>query len=136
MKCFFKGDKNVGFDIRPAFGGCFASAESAERRTSTTAAEKCFEEIAEASAAEFEFNAAVATRLIKSAAGLTAPLRRRLKSTGLVPIRAELIVFLTLLRIAQDFVSLIDLLKFFFGGLFVFRDVGMIFARQFPERAF
>src|SRR5207302_3897061 len=117
------------------FGGCFASTESTESRTAATAAKKSFKKIAESGAVEFKLDTA-ATRLIKSTAGLTAPLRRRLKSARLVPIGAELIVLLALLRIAQDFVGFIDLLKFFFSRLLVLGDVGMIFARQFPERAF
>src|SRR5438105_7165852 len=120
------------------FGGCFASTESTESRTAATAAKKSFKKIAESGAVEFKLDTAatVAARLIKSTAGLTAPLRRRLESARLVPIGAELIVLLALLRIAQDFVGFIDLLKFFFGRLLVLGDVGMIFARQFPERAF
>src|SRR5437763_77698 len=64
-----------------------------------------------------------------------APIRWRLKSTGPVPIRSELIVFLSLLRIAQDFVGFVDLLKFFLGRFFVLGDIRMILARKFPERA-
>ena len=141
MQRFFEGHKNIGFDIRAAFSSCFAPAESAESGTSASTAEKCFEEIAEAGAAEFKLHAAaISAVLIKSAAGRllksTSPIRWWLKSTWLIPIRAELIVLLALFRIAQDFVRFIDLLKFFFGRFFVLGDVGMIFAGQFPERAF
>src|SRR4029077_13487652 len=110
---FLKRDHNVGFDIRSALGGCFASTTSAESRAAAAAAEKRFEEIAKSGAAELELNsAAVTAPLIRSAAGLTAPLRWRLESARLVPIGAELIVFLALLRIAKDFVGFVDLLKF------------------------
>ena len=137
MQRFFKRDQNVGFDIRSALCGCFASAESTECRAAAAAAEKSFEKIAEPSPTEFKLHAAatVTTPLIKSSTGLTAPLRRRLESARLVPVGAELIVFLALLRVAQDFVGFIDLLKFFFGGFFVLGDVRMIFPRQFPKRA-
>src|SRR6266705_4833629 len=120
VQCFFKRDQNVGFDIGSAFGRCFASAESAESRTTTPAAEKSFEEIAEPGASEFKLDAAaIAAPLIKSSARLTTPLRWRLETARLLPIGAELIVFLALLRIAQDFVGFIDLLKFFLGDFFV-----------------
>jgi len=102
---FFKCDQNVRFDIGAAFSGCFASAKSAECGTASAAAEKRFEEIAESRTAELELHAAtIAAVLIKSASGsslrATSPVRRRLKSARLVPIRAELVVFLPLLRIA------------------------------------
>ncbi len=73
---------------------------------------------------------------MKSAAGLLAfPLRWRLETSGPVPIRAELVVFLPLFGIAQNLIRFVDLLKFFFGGLFVLGHVRMILARQFTERA-
>src|SRR5437763_1408408 len=137
MQRFLQRHQNIGFHISAAFRGCFASAESTESRTATTAAEKRFKEIAESGPVEFKLDAAaIAARLIKSTAGLTAPLRRRLKSARLVPIGAELIVLLALLRIAQDFVRFVDLFEFFLGRFFVLGDVRMIFARQFAKRAF
>src|SRR5207244_12713496 len=104
--------------------------------TTPPAAKKRFEEIAEPGAAEFKRDAAaIAAKLIKSSARLTAPLRRRLESARLVPVGAQLIVFLAFVRIAQDFISFVDLLKFLLGGFFVLGDVGMVFARQFAKRA-
>src|ERR1700720_2817807 len=92
---FLQRDHNVSFDIRSALG------EPAESRPAPPAAEKSLEEIAKSGAAELELNsAAVTAPLIRSAARLTAPLRRRLKTARLVPIRTELIVFLALLGIA------------------------------------
>jgi len=55
---FFERDHDVRFHIAAALSGRLASAESTERRSSPAAAEKCLEEIAEAGAAEFKFNAA------------------------------------------------------------------------------
>ena len=70
----------------------------------------------------------------ESAAGLLrAPSRRRLKSAGLVPIGAQLVVLLALLRIAQDFVSLIELFKLFLRRRLVLVDVGMVFSRQLAK---
>src|SRR5206468_10294751 len=138
MERFFKCDNNVRFHSPAAFGCRSASAEPAECGTTAPAAKKRFEEIAEPSSAELELNpaAAIAAPLIKSATGLLAlPLRRRLETAGPVPIRAELIVFLPLFRIAQNFVRFVDLLKFFFGGLFVLGHVRVILARQLSKSA-
>ena len=137
MERFLECNEDVRFDIGAAFRRRFPSTEPAESRTSAPAAEECFEEIAESRSAKFKLNpaAAIAAPLLKSTTRLTAPLRRRLKSTGLVPVRAELIVFLALLRIAQDFVGFIDLLEFFFGGFFVLGHVRMLFPRKFAKRA-
>src|SRR5712692_6075839 len=135
---FFERDHDVRFHIAAALRRRLASAESAERRSSPAAAEKCFEEIAEAGTAEFKLDTAVVTAapLIRSAAWLLrSPSGRRLESTGLVPIGAELIVFRPLLRIAQDFVGFVDLLELFLGGFFIFCDVGVIFARQLAKGA-
>src|SRR5256886_12189682 len=87
---FLKRDHNVSFDIRSALDGCFSSTESAESRAATAAAEKSFEEIAKSGAAELELNsAAITAPLIRSAAGLTAPLRRRVKTARLGPNRTR-----------------------------------------------
>src|SRR5207247_10045192 len=94
-----------------------------------------FEEITESSSPKYGLPpAATPAQLVKSAVRwLGAPVGGRLKSARSVPIRPELIVLLTLLRIAQDFVGFVDLLKLFFGGLFVLRDIGMMFSRQLAK---
>src|SRR5258708_24472418 len=138
MQRFFECDNNARFHIGAAFGVRGAPAEPAECGTTASSAKKRFEEIAEPGSAELELNssAAIAAPLIKPAAGLLAlPLRRRLETTGPVPIRTELIVFLPLFRIAQNFVRLVDLLEFFFGGLFVLRHIRVILTRQFSKSA-
>src|SRR5205823_8221021 len=122
---FFKSHHNVRFHIGATLGCRRASPESAECGTTAAAAKECFEEIAESSSAELKFHtAAIATPLIKSAAWLLAlPLRRRLETARPVPIRAELVVFLSLFRVAQNLVRFVDLLKFLLGDLFVLRHV-------------
>src|SRR6184192_2298257 len=134
---FLERDHNVCFNIRSALDGCSSSTKSAESRAAAAAAEKRFEEIAESRPTKFKLHvaAAVTAPLIKSATGLTAPLRWRLESARLVPIGAELVVFLALLRIAQDFVGFVNLLKFFLGGFLVLGHVGMIFPGQFSKGA-
>src|SRR6266581_2621579 len=118
MQRFLECDHDVRFDVTPAFRCRLTSSEAAKSRSTAASAEKCFEKIAEPGSAKFELHPVVASPLIKSAARLlSSPLRRRLKSPRLVPIRSQLIVFLSLCRIAQDFVRLVDLLELFFGGL-------------------
>src|SRR6202030_1256285 len=90
---FLERHQNVGLDICSAFRCRFASTKSSERRPSASAAEERFKEIAEAGAAEFKLHAAVTVSapLMKSAARLSAaPVRRRLKSGGLVRVGGEL----------------------------------------------
>src|SRR5205823_14805303 len=99
--------------------------------------EKNFKEITETRSARFQFPATFARSITfeSSPPPPPVPARRRLKSTRLIPIRAQLVVLLPLLRIAQDFICLVDLLEFLLGGRFVRRHIRMIFAREFPEGA-
>src|SRR6516162_9573726 len=121
MERFLERDHDVRFHIGPTLCGCTAPAKPAESRTAAPAPKKSLEEIAESSSAKLKFHtSAIAAPLIKSAAGLLSlPLRWRLETAGPVPIRAELIVFLSLFRITQNLICFVDLLKLFFGGLFV-----------------
>jgi len=113
---FLERNHNVRFHIGAAFGCCSASAKSAERGATASAAKKRFKEIAEPSSVEFELNSAtaIAATLMKSAAWLLLPLPLggRLKTAGAVPIRAELIIFLALFRIAQNLVRFMISLNF------------------------
>src|SRR5205814_3190190 len=135
MERFFEGDHDVRFDIAPAFGCRRTSAEPAESRSASAAAEKRLEEIAKPGSAKFKFDPPIgASVLIKSAARLLcAPSRRRLKSAWLIPIRAKLIVFLSFFRVAQDLIRLIDLLELFLGSRFVLRDIGMMLPGQLAK---
>src|ERR1700730_10667520 len=141
MEGFFEWNHDVRLHVVAALCAHLPASKSAAAkcRPPAAAAKKLLEEIAEAGAVEFELDATVAAAIaIESAAWLAllrSPVRWRLKSSRLVPIGAELIVLLALLRIAQHLVSFINLLEFFFSGLFILRDIGMIFARQLAERA-
>ena len=140
MERFFERNHDIGFHVVSARRTGRSPTESAATKSglATASAEKRLEEIAETGTAKFEFHSAaiLTTITMESAAGLRpAPSRRWLKSAGLIPIRTELIVFLALLRIAQDFVSLVDLFKLFFGCRFVFSDIRMIFPRQLSKGA-
>src|SRR5438046_4808571 len=136
---FFKCDHDVGFDIGAALRRRLTSAKSAESRAAAATAEESFEKVTESSSVELELNStAVAAPLIKSAAGLLSlplPVRRRLKTARTIPIRAELVVFLALLGVAQHLIGFVDFLKFFFGRLFILGNVGMIFPCQLAKCA-
>src|SRR6267378_6082605 len=128
MQRFFECDHNVRFDIASAFCRRLTPTESAKSRPATSATEKCLEEIAEPGPAKLELNpAAVAVAIESSSRLLRSPSGRRLESPGLVPIRAELIVLLALLRIAQHLVCRLLLVKIHLGGLLILRHIRMMF---------
>src|SRR5947207_5532102 len=139
MERFFERDHDVGFDIAAALGSSrpLSKTSSAETSRPASAAKKLLEEIAEAGPAEFEFHAtavpgAVATE--STTRLLRIPSRRWVEPARLIPIRAQLVVFLSFLRIAEDLVGFIELFEFFFRGRLVLVDVRMVFARQLAER--
>ena len=139
---FLQRDHDVGLDILSALGARRSSTESAaEGRLAASAAEKRLEEIAEPGAAEFELNAAAVPPGVTAespARSAPSPIRRRLKSARLIPVRAELIVLGAFLGIAQDLVSLVDLFEFLLSRDFFFGlgHVGMMFARELTKSAF
>src|SRR5438552_1236756 len=134
---FFQGDHNVRFHIGAAFGCRSASAKPAECGSASSSTEKCLEEIAEPGPAELELDtAAVATPLIKSAAGLLSfPLWWWLEAALPIPIGSKLIIFLPLLRVAQNLVRFVDFLEFFFGGFLVLGHIRVVLARQLAKSA-
>ena len=104
----------------------------AETGTTSPAAhrtEELLEKIAKTRAAELKVG--IHERLRSSARASLAPLppRWRAKFRPPLPVRAELVVLLSFLRVAQDLVSLVDFLEFLLGGFFVLRNVRMILAR-------
>ena len=54
-------------------------------------------------------------------------------SFRVVPILAQLIVFSAALRVTQDLVGFVDFLEFFFGGLLIFGNIGVMLVCQFAE---
>src|SRR6266851_3097970 len=117
-------------EIEPGKSPRAAGAES----SATAAAEKLREEIAEVA------------RGLEASAG-TAASARRLLLTGIapphlflryavLPITAELVIFLALLRVTDYLVGLVDLLEFALRVLIVGIYVGMIFARELAEGRF
>ena len=114
------------------------------------AGEKCVEEIgerifvAEEVAHFFRRHGAIAALSAPSAAEVGVPLAG-IESSGAgsaaaalrllvhLPVRAELVVFLALLGVADDLVRLVDFLEAAFGGFVPGIDVGMILARHLSE---
>ncbi len=141
-ECFFQRHHDVGLDVLAALGRHRSPAKTgapAKSRFAATAAKKLLEEIAEPGAAKFKLHAfAVAAAVALKSATTAAASRRRRETARLIPIRAELIVLGAFFRIAQDLVGLVDLLEFLLRGGLLLRlhDVGMMNARELPERAF
>src|SRR5437660_12636695 len=134
MQRFFECDHNVRFDIASAFCRRLTPTESAKSGPPTSATEKCLEEIAEPGSAKLELNPAVVAGAIESSSRLLpSPSGRRLKSPALVPIRAELIVLLAFLRIAQHLVCRLLLEKKNIGGLLILRHIVMMFYSHFAK---
>src|SRR5438552_3750398 len=124
-------DHDVALDITTARGKIFLCKTAARARAASMRAKNLLEKIAETRAAKFKFrraSSAKSTRL-----SCSTPARRRTKLRSRFPIRAEFIVFFSLGRIAQYFVSLVDLLEFFLGLFFIFRHVTMKFVREFAK---
>lgn len=135
---FIERHKDVTFDVVAACGAGliissraeFLAAEINPAKTSATS-EELFEEITETSAAaEAEF---VALRTAGAGPPASLLTGRRLKAGTVFPARAELVVFLAVLRVAENFVSFVDFLELLLAGFFVPRFVGMILAREFAE---
>ena len=101
MQRFLQRDHDIGFDIMAAFRHGIALSEPSEGRSPAATTEKGFKEITETGAAKFKFDTAVLTAPPAKTAWLSAtPLRRGLKSAGLIPMLTQLIVFPAFLRVA------------------------------------
>src|SRR3977135_3217509 len=115
MERFLERDHDVGFHIAPSLGASWPLSKTAAAKPTapSAAAKELFEEIAEPGPAEFEFHPAPIARRIAAespARLLPTPARWRLKPARLVPISAQLVVFLPLLRDANDLVRFVALL--------------------------
>ncbi len=134
MHRLLQRDHNVAFDVAALFGQILLRnpAPAAKgRRAASARAEQLLEEIAEARRAskfELERTALPGLRARKwPASPALLPARRRAELGALLPIWPQLVVFFALVRIAENFVSLVDFLEFllcpFLG--FGFSRVGM-----------
>src|SRR6516165_2650019 len=61
------------------------------------------------------------------------PARRRTKFSAGFPVRAELVVFLPLFRVAQNLVGFIEFLEFFLGLFLVPGHVRVVFPRELAK---
>ena len=82
-----------------------------------------------------ELHPAVALAEVESARTRTPGLLPPRRRPAMFPVRAKLIVFAALLRIAEHLVGLVDLLEFLLGGLLVLRRVGMKLPGELAEGA-
>jgi len=131
MHNFVQCHKDVALDVLTVPGKCLVfhpipacSAEATVRAAST--AEELFEKIAETGAVEMKFSAIIRT------SSKSACLLFRLM-VGTVPVFSQLVILPPLIRVAENLVGLVDFLESAFGTRFVFGDIGVIFACQFPK---
>src|SRR5438477_3011544 len=96
-------------------------------------AEELLEKIAEPGAAEMELEILERLRAAPRTPRALFPARRRTESRTLFPTGAELVVFFALVRVAENFVRLVDFFEFFLGSLFVFGDIGVVLAGEFTK---
>src|SRR5439155_11731267 len=134
---FVERDEDIAFDITAA---CRAAAAAELFRAeplfaegkpeAASATEESLEEVTEARATEVELEVPGAVGTVPGAVLLA---RWRLEAGAWRPIRAEFIVALALLWVAEDFVGFVDLLELFLGGLLVLGHVGMVLAGQLAK---
>ena len=121
---FLESDEDITLDVAalacPRAAGCGVLRESIAAGT----AEVLLEKIAETGAAEVEF---------PPGAGCVSRLPPGL---GVLPIRAECIIFFALLRVAQDLVGFVDFLKLGLCGFLVLGHVRVVFPREFAKGFF
>ncbi len=144
----FERQLDLLFDVAPLARRPAASAASPRRPGARplAAAEEGVEEIGERIGVSehalhlFRRHRAesAAARSSAAAAVFDVPARRRAGARpGLfvrAPVRAELVVLLPLVGIAEHLVRLVDFLELRFGGLVTLIDVRMVLARELAER--
>src|SRR6202162_5280679 len=138
LQHLFKRNQDIAFDIPAAPRRCgfpgrlgFRAAEAPKTTKASAATEKLFKEIAEAGAVEPELECLLAAR---TTSRMTVPARWRLDPFP--PPRTKLVIFPTILRIAQDFVRFVNFLEFFFRSFLVFGHVRVVSAGAVSERFF
>src|SRR5262249_36205442 len=142
----FEGQRKLLFDVAARAGTSAAAARRAARlaRAETgaaTAAEKRLKEIGERTSVAqhlppflFGHRAVAAACRLAAVADVPSALLTAETGTGRhvlvrTPVRAELVVLLALVRIAEHFVRFVDFLELPLGGLVARIDVRVIFAR-------
>ena len=133
----FQRHHDVGFNVLAALG--FFLVMIAETGAASPAAhrtEELFEEIAESCAAKMKLR--IHGRLFASARTPPAPFppRWRAKFRPSLPVRAELVVLFSFLRLAQNLIRLVDLFELFFGGLLPLGEVSGIHVTDGIDQVF
>ncbi|HXO77847.1 MAG TPA: hypothetical protein VN824_21480, partial [Puia sp.] len=134
--CVCEADLQFGLVVLTAEAGAAAAAS----RAACCAAEEGFEEGREfpvvavaAFVISIEFLEAASAEAAAPLSATTASFLLRLfVGFGVLPVFSVLIVFLSFFRVAQDFSSLVDLLKFLVCFLVVRIEVRVMFPGQFP----
>jgi hypothetical protein len=127
MMCLFEVEFDSRLDVLPTHGKAGTSAST------TSAAKQRLKKVAEAPGAAPGAEEVAEVGVFDTPAfpgAPTFPARRRGEISVCLPVLAELIVTLTLLRIGEDFIGLPDLLKFVFRTCVARVDVGVILTRQ------
>ena len=120
-------------DVLAASGLGFVQAAAPGRAAAP--AEKLLEEIAEAGAAEFKTFARIRRAGPPAVGPIGWAAGRGPEPGAFLPIGAQFMVLLAFLRVAEDFVGLVDGLEFLLGGLLVFflGDIGVVLTGQGAE---
>jgi len=131
MQDFVERHQDVALDILASLDerltSCAIPPCSAETAGWTTAtAEELLEEVAEARALEMELRSVCVT-------STESALRRRLLPFRMVPVCPQLIVFSSFLRVAEDFVGLVDFFEVRLARDLVFGNVRVVLAGELAE---
>jgi hypothetical protein len=117
----FEGEFNSRLDVLPTHGKAGTSASA------TSAAKQRLKKVAEAARAAPGAEKVAEVGIFDAPA---FPARRWGEISPRLPVLAELVIALALLRIGEDRIGLPDLLEFLFRAFVVRVDVGVILARQ------
>src|ERR1017187_182572 len=97
-------------------------------------AKDILKEVAETGSVKVEFVTAVRVRARGPTTELLLPVWRRTELLPLLPIRAQRVVLLAVLGIAQHLVGFVEFLEAFFGVRLVLGDIRMVLQRQLAAR--
>lgn len=130
MERFFESHENVGFRV---FTTLRLGREATWSLATVLTAEHLLKEITKACAPKLEVHTLSARAPSAEATG-------RLSIAGwwcaTLPVRAELVILTPLLRVAQDFIGLIDFLELFFRHFFVLGRIGVELSRELAKGGF
>jgi hypothetical protein len=131
---FVERHQNVALNVLSALGERRSIHAISPRAVETTAwttpaRKELLEEITEARAVEMVFGTVCGTPA-------ESVLRLRCLSFGMIPIRSQFVILFPFLRVAENFIRLVEFLEVFLSGFLVFGDIGMVLSGEFAERLF